>query len=91
VVGFNPLETTREWFLIRHVKITERNKSDFLKKQDLEDYTFGLKFDLPELTSLNKNRQFHAVQFTADKLLLEKGYPTKASTQLPNIDVTDIK
>ena len=42
LVGFSPLEVASEWFHIKHAKITERSKSDFSKKEDLEDYKLSL-------------------------------------------------
>jgi len=91
LVGFSPLETVNDWFHIKHAKITTRNKSDFGSNEHLKDHKHGLISDLAELMSPSVDRRYHAVQFTADKLLLEKGYPVRKGTQFTNVDTTDPK
>ncbi|MEP1230192.1 MAG: site-specific integrase [Litorimonas sp.] len=91
LVGFAPLNAVKSWHQLRTAEVIARTKAMFENAKELEDYKLGLRHSLVELTSINKKQQYNAVEYSANQILLEAGYPSKADKSIPNIDFEDPK
>ncbi|MEP6342229.1 MAG: DUF6538 domain-containing protein [Maricaulaceae bacterium] len=91
LIGFNVFGVVNEWFHKQHATITATTKARFSDEAQLQEYKLGLKYDLTELFSKNTERRFHAVQSTANQLLLDMGYVSRKNKKIANVDFNDPK
>lgn len=91
LVGFFPLDAVRGWYQQRSAEVMSRTKAMFANATEIESYKLGLRHDLVDLTSINNDRRYKAVEYSAYEILSTAGYPLSPDTSIPNVDKTDPK